>query len=202
NNGKWNTTTVMADTSYLRASVQTSQDINPSYGYLWWLNGKEKSMVPQSQVVFNRPLFLDAPSDMYSALGKNGQILNIVPSQNLVMVRMGNNANNLPVPFFLNDEIWKRFNEIQCTSSVEEEHTTDPYLIAGPNPAYDLLHLSAKTFVSNVRLLNSEGKEVLPIGHLPSEETLTVDVSRLKGGWYWLHYFLPSGKSVSSTVFI
>jgi len=60
---------IMTDTTYFNQMVNTSQDINKSYGYLWWLNGKPNYMVPQSQWVFNGSLCPDAPSDMYVAMG-------------------------------------------------------------------------------------------------------------------------------------
>lgn len=115
--GSWNQNKIL-DESYFNQMVQTSQNINPSYGYLWWLNGKNKSMVPGSQVVFNRPLFFNAPSDMYSALGRDGQIINIVPSKNLVIVRMGKDTEGSPASLFYNDVLWTYINRLECSSSV------------------------------------------------------------------------------------
>ena len=202
NAGSWNGTKVMTDTSYLRASIQTSQDINPSYGYLWWLNGKERSMVPQSQIVFNRPLFTEAPSDMYSALGKNGQILNIVPSQNLIMIRMGNNANNLPVPFLLNDEIWKRFNEVNCTTSTKDENKSDAYVDVFPNPANEFISITAKSSLTALHLVDAYGNFITDIDSFALGETKRVDVSGLPTGWYWLTFVVPSGEKGASAVFV
>lgn len=202
NAGNWNNTRVMTDTSYLKASIKTSQDINPSYGYLWWLNGKERSMVPQSQIVFNRPLFTEAPSDMYSALGKNGQILNIVPSQNLIMVRMGNNANNLPVPFLLNDEIWKRFNEVNCTTSTKDENKLDPYVVVYPNPASEFVSITAKSSLQTIQLVDAYGNFTMNVDTISIGETKQLDVSGLASGWYWLTYTLLTGQNVASAVFI
>ena len=34
----------------------------------------------------------DAPADTYNALGKNDQLINVSPSEGLVLVRMGNAA--------------------------------------------------------------------------------------------------------------
>ena len=50
-------------------------------------------MQPRIQFTFNGSLFSNAPTDMISALGKNGQIINIVPSKNMVIVRMGNDLD-------------------------------------------------------------------------------------------------------------
>lgn len=49
-------------------------------------------MVPTVQTVFSGMLIPNAPTDMYSALGKNDQKIYVVPSQNLVVIRMGNAA--------------------------------------------------------------------------------------------------------------
>lgn len=114
NNGVWNTTPIMTNAAYFNAMVNTSQTLNPSYGYLWWLNGKSAFMLPGLQFVFPGALFPNAPADMISALGKNGQILNIVPSQNLVMVRLGNVPDADAVPVTYNRDIWELFNNVAC----------------------------------------------------------------------------------------
>jgi CubicO group peptidase (beta-lactamase class C family) len=110
--GKWDDINILSDTSYLMASVNTSQNINLSYGYLWWLNGKSSFMVPQSQLVFPGSASSHAPADMYSALGKDGQLLNIVPSKGLVMVRMGSSPNAGLVSLTLQDGIWEKLKEV------------------------------------------------------------------------------------------
>jgi len=40
NDGIWNGDTIMKDREYFRAMLTRSQVLNPSYGYLWWLNGQ------------------------------------------------------------------------------------------------------------------------------------------------------------------
>src|SRR5579871_3428954 len=39
--GEWDGRTIVADKAYLRQMLTPSQPLNPSYGYLWWLNGHE-----------------------------------------------------------------------------------------------------------------------------------------------------------------
>jgi CubicO group peptidase (beta-lactamase class C family) len=92
NKGRWNTTAILGDESYFNSMVSTSQNLNLSYGYLTWLNGKSSSMVPGFQTVFPVQLIPNAPGDLYAALGKNDQKVYVVPSQNLVIIRMGNAA--------------------------------------------------------------------------------------------------------------
>ena len=53
--------------------------LNESYGYLWWLNGKNSHMQPRIQFTFTGSLNSNEHLEMISAFGKNGQIINIVP---------------------------------------------------------------------------------------------------------------------------
>lgn len=112
NRGSWEETSIMTDDVYFQEMITTSQEINPSYGYLWWLNGKESFMLPQSQQVFNGNLHPAAPADMISAIGKNSQYLSIIPSKGLVMVRLGGNPEEALVPLLFQEEIWEQLNKI------------------------------------------------------------------------------------------
>ncbi|TAF34141.1 MAG: class C beta-lactamase-related serine hydrolase [Cytophagales bacterium] len=109
--GKWQDKQIINE-AYLAEMLATSQGINPSYGYLWWLNGKSKFMAPGSQMVFNTSLAPNAPTDAVCALGKNGQIIDVVPSQNLVVVRMGENPDPSNVPLVYHDELWEKINAV------------------------------------------------------------------------------------------
>jgi len=73
NKGWWDQTPILTDTLYYREMLSPSQSLNPAYGYLWWLNGQSRFMVPGLQTVFAGLLFPSAPSDMVSASGANGQ---------------------------------------------------------------------------------------------------------------------------------
>lgn len=113
NKGKWDQTAIMTDSSYFNSMVNTSQNINLSYGYLCWLNGKSSHMLPQTQFVFNGSLIPTAPADLYAALGKNDQKLYVVPSQNLVVVRMGESAGNVQLALSSFDtELWGKLKAI------------------------------------------------------------------------------------------
>lgn len=109
--GIWNGDTLLSK-SYFQTMTQPSQTLNPSYGYLYWLNGQSSFMLPSTQVQFPGSMSPNAPSDMFAALGKNGQILNIAPSEKLVVVRMGESTDNAFVSAVLQDEIWKRLNRV------------------------------------------------------------------------------------------
>jgi CubicO group peptidase (beta-lactamase class C family) len=111
-NGKWENLDVLQDKNYLKDMINTSQDLNKSYGYLWWLNGKESAMYPGSSLVFSGAVAPNAPSDLVAAMGKNGQFLLVVPSKKLVIVRMGEAPDNALVPVLFHNELWARLNEI------------------------------------------------------------------------------------------
>lgn len=123
NNGFWEDKNIIKDKEYLNQMINTSQELNKSYGYLWWLNGKESFVLPGKTRVFNGSAMPDAPSDMYAALGKDGQILNVVPSKSIILVRMGERPDDqLFISNIFNNEIWKFLNElIDGKTNVNEE---------------------------------------------------------------------------------
>jgi len=108
NDAQWNGQPVLTDAAYYTASVNTSQNLNLSYGYLWWLNGKASYRLPTTQTLLPGSLAPDAPADMVAAMGKNGQFLNIVRSKNLIMVRLGDSPDNSEIVPVYQNEIWKR----------------------------------------------------------------------------------------------
>lgn len=119
NDAVWNSTVVLKDTTYMKSMTSTSQNINLSYGYLTWLNGKSSFMVPQSQFVFSGFLSPNAPADNFMALGKNGQLINVCKSKGIVWVRMGEDPNmGGLVATNLNDNIWKYINALNCSTGV------------------------------------------------------------------------------------
>ncbi|AWX45517.1 6-aminohexanoate-oligomer exohydrolase [Flagellimonas maritima] len=111
-NGKWNGEVILDDASYRTAMKNTSQNLNKSYGYLWWLNGKQSYRVPAFQTEFQGELIPNAPADTYAGLGKDDQKLYIVPSLGLVIVRMGGDAgDDLLGPSSFDNGLWEKLNE-------------------------------------------------------------------------------------------
>jgi len=111
NKGTWNQTEIIPE-SYFNLMKTTSQNFNLSYGYLTWLNGKTSFMVPGLQTVFPGSITPSAPADMFAAMGKNGQLINVVPSQNLVVIRMGDEPGTSLVPFLFQDDLWEKLNAV------------------------------------------------------------------------------------------
>lgn len=112
NKGAWGGNAIVSE-SYFNEMTNTSQDLNKSYGYLWWLNGKESHMSTTAQDVVQGPLIPNAPSDMFAALGANDQKIYVVPSKSLVVIRSGESAGvtELGLSSFDN-ELWAKINEV------------------------------------------------------------------------------------------
>lgn len=111
NGGKWDGEAILTG-AYVNSMILPSQTLNKSYGYLWWLNGKESFMMPESQLVIPGSCTPNGPADMYSGLGKNGQYISVIPSENMVLIRMGEDPSSALVPFMFLDDIWKKLKLI------------------------------------------------------------------------------------------
>lgn len=183
NKGKWNNQTVLGDTAYYNDMIHSSQNLNLSYGYLWWLNGQSSYMLPQSQFVVNGPAVPNAPNDMFAALGKNGQVINVVPSENLVLIRMGNPPTS-PSAFIgniFNNEIWGYMNDLECESGVIENNK---YVVKiFPNPASDVLYIGdGNTVYDKIIISDVQGKEILS-----ENNASNISISSLNNGMYFLN---------------
>lgn len=109
NEGVWDGTDIVSDQTFNAAMKNTSQEHNKAYGYLWWLNGKDSYRVPGGEILFSGELIPNAPDDLIAGLGKNDQKLYIVPSQGLVIVRMGEDAGEtLLGPSSFDNELWSK----------------------------------------------------------------------------------------------
>lgn len=111
NEGKWANEQII-NKEFVNAMIEPSQTINKSYGYLWWLNGQPSFMVPTSQLVINGSITPQAPTDMVAAMGRDSQLLNIVPSKGIVVVRMGDNPETSLVPFNYQNQLWEYLAKI------------------------------------------------------------------------------------------
>lgn len=106
--GKWAETSVMSDTTYFAEMTRTSQSLNPSYGYLWWLNGKNSLILPGLPYSFNTKFSPNAPDDLIAGAGKNGQFVDVIPSLNLVVIRMGEAPEGSQISAPFHDEMWEK----------------------------------------------------------------------------------------------
>jgi CubicO group peptidase (beta-lactamase class C family) len=199
NKGKWNGNQIMADTAYFNDMVSTSQNLNKSYGYLWWLNGKPSYMLPTLQTVFPGTINPNAPADMIAAIGSGGQFLNVVPSQNLVWLRMGDEPSSVNVPFLLNDAIWEYVNELTCSTSDIEEQTMSQGIELFPNPTTDEFHIRSEIPMLNYHLYSLEGKLILS-QHLSNQHDADVKIPELKSGSYFLRVKTAEGEFIQKLI--
>lgn len=114
NKGKWKSEQVLNET-YFNEMTNSSQNINPAYGYLCWLNGKTNYRIPGSQNVFNGFLVPNAPADMFAAMGAKDQRVYVIPSLNMVVVRMGEASDPNNPTFALSgfdNDLWAKMNAV------------------------------------------------------------------------------------------
>jgi CubicO group peptidase (beta-lactamase class C family) len=179
----WNTDTLLHDTTYINQMTNTSQSINNSYGYLWWLNGKTSYMVPTSQIVIPGSYAPDAPADMFSGLGKNGQIVSISRSKGLVFVRMGD-APNSPaseISTIFCNQIWDKLNSIMCNvSSTNENYSSENKISVYPNPASTNINLD----IAPAEDLTIEISTLLGEIMMTSHSVNNIDITSLSNGMY------------------
>ncbi len=172
--GVWNGDTVIRDQQFFNDMISTSQDLNPSYGYLFWLNGKDRMMLPGIEASLPGPLIPQAPSDMYMGLGKNDQKLYVIPSQNMVIIRMGNPpTGSLPMQVVYDRQMWELIAALPCATSVDDP-VAKPSTAVWPNPASDVLHHRGTRIV--LRAL--DGRLVL------ESEAASADIRELPHGTY------------------
>ena len=87
--GRWENRQLVSE-AWLRESTVTSQRLNESYGYLWWLNGKASFRLPAAvQGVRQGMLWPNCPPDAFGALGAQDKKIYVVPSLDLVVSRHG-----------------------------------------------------------------------------------------------------------------
>lgn len=113
NRGIWDGDTLLYDQDYFESMINSSQKLNPSYGYLWWLNGKGQYMLPATQLLFNSDLIPNAPNDLIAALGKNDQKVYVSDSLGLVVIRMGNDAGQTMFALSsFDNELWGKILDL------------------------------------------------------------------------------------------
>jgi CubicO group peptidase (beta-lactamase class C family) len=85
--GDWNGETILKDEAFLKEILSPSQKLNPSYGYLWWLNGQKTPA--QGRRKARNSMIPNAPNDLVAANGALGRKLWVVPSLDLIVTRLG-----------------------------------------------------------------------------------------------------------------
>ena len=188
NKGYWGDTPVLSDTIYYREMVSPSQNLNPSYGYLWWLNGQSNIVFPSNPLSFNTSLAPDAPKDVFAAAGAQGQYISISPENGLVMIRQGSSSSSDLAATTLHNEIWKRINQLPCTTT-STSHLSSSDINIFPNPTSDYLYIEG--VAGNripIRMTNLQGQEVLTQIY----DSTPIQVNQLPQGVYFISFKLNS----------
>ena len=200
NKGVWNQNIILNDTAYFKEMTSPSQNINKSYCYLTWLNGKGSYILPQSQFVFTGNIVPNAPADMYCALGKNDQKIYVVPSQNLVMIRMGDaSGTSLNALSSFDNELWKRLSTVTCATTSTIELVDDEAFTLYPNPASEILNVQFKKPATHftITLYNANGQVLKSM-----KNNTSMDISDLAKGFYYLKAFNTEGVQSGFNKFI
>ncbi|MGB4968642.1 MAG: T9SS type A sorting domain-containing protein, partial [Saprospiraceae bacterium] len=191
NHGVWNTDSLLKDQNYFESMVNPSQQINKSYGYLWWLNGKSSFMLPTLQLVIPGPLSPEAPKDMFAGIGKNGQLICIVPSLGLVVLRMGESTGKDEVSIVLCNQMWLRLNKVLCNAtSTKNDIFLNNSVEIFPNPVNNTLQLNTfnNNIISNILIYNT-------IGQLNYNKPFmgVIDLTGFKSGLYYIQLMTDRG---------
>jgi CubicO group peptidase (beta-lactamase class C family) len=199
NKGRWANDTLMHDTAYFNQMINTSQSLNEAYGYLWWLNGKSSFRLPQSTFQFNGKLFPNAPNDLIAALGKNDQKLYVVPSLNMVVVRMGESSDLSPVPVVLDTLIWHELNQIICQTTQSINTSQLPDFSVWPNPSTGSVTIEGSGMSDEMRITitDSRGKVVKY-----QRNDNTIELQQHDAGLYFITVETPHGKAVRKWIVV
>jgi len=197
NRGIWGTDTLLHNTTYFDAMISPSQSENPSYGYLWWLNGQTAFQLPGVQFQVNRMIIPEAPSDLFAALGKNDQKIYVVPSQGLVVVRQGEAAGGVTLAASSFDsELWTRLGNMDCTVSGVNTREEVPFSIS-PNPVIDQIHIQTEATIESIRIYNTQGQVIY---QLDSVLEPVLSVSTLLPGTYFVQVRTSLGVGIRKVV--
>lgn len=197
--GVWDGDTLLHDPAYLYDMAHPSQDLNPSYGYLWWLNGQPTFMLPGLQWQLPGPLLPNAPPDLYAALGKNDQKIHVVPSKGWVVVRQGEAAGFTgpgggQVPIVFDNMLWSYLNALVCAPSPAADlNDLDRRVNIAPNPSSDgFWQIRTTVLPENIEVLDACGQPVWAV-FSKDQTVFSVNGSGWPSGVYWLRIGYADG---------
>jgi CubicO group peptidase (beta-lactamase class C family) len=92
--GQWDGTQVVPEDWVEAATGRPSQELNAGYGYLWWVNHPGPIAGPlhitsERSAAADGQMAPGAPQDMYWARGLGGQVVQVDPGSDTVVVRLG-----------------------------------------------------------------------------------------------------------------
>lgn len=196
NKGIWNGDTLLHDTAYYNAMINTSQSLNQSYGYLWWLNGKSSHRLPGINITIPGEIIPSAPADMYAALGKNDQKIYVVPSMNMVVVRFGNaaDASSFALSDF-DDNLWLRIMDLECEPTAITETKPNGVKIY-PNPGNNIINIQFAQPIDKsaiVELYNNSGQLVYGEVLVEGSAGYSLNIGQMPAGMYYYNVQTSTG---------
>jgi CubicO group peptidase (beta-lactamase class C family) len=166
----WDGVPVLNEAEYIESMTSPSQALNPSYGYLWWLNGQDGFYLPLNFNFNEGWLVPSAPGDMYMALGANDQKVYVVPSEGLVVTRQGDEAYEFtPASSSFDTELWELISDLGCEPLSTREEMMEKLRIH-PNPTEGGIDLPLQEGFSSFAIYSTSGQliiEGLPGEYLP-----------------------------------
>lgn len=185
-NATWAVKDILNSKTYLEDMTSPSQELNPAYGYLFWLNGSENYIQPGLGVSFEGSIIPDGPEDLFAGMGKNDQRMYIVPSMDLVVIRMGNAADDsfLAVSGFDND-LWTQMNKI-FSEPVSSFRTKSAGSFIYPNPAGNYISIDSNLPPGNITIFDLTGKKILEEHNIRK-----LNISSIPPGYYYLQITTP-----------
>jgi CubicO group peptidase (beta-lactamase class C family) len=86
--GCWNGQRIISE-EWVNTSTSPSTPMNQGYGYYWWLNGGHPTLDSVDFKPKGHELHPFAPDDAFCAVGLGSQFVEVIPSLDMVVVRMG-----------------------------------------------------------------------------------------------------------------
>ena len=182
----WDGQAILTDQNYIEDLTSPSQEMNPSYGYLWWLNGQESHIFPLDPTSYDGSLIPTGPEDMFMALGANDQKIYVVPSQNLVVTRQGEAAGQTSAAASSFDEdLWALLSDMECLTTNSSEMGKRKGFVFYPNPTPQLVQFPDDSRISHFRVKDISGRNL--IEKTPGES------ARLSSGTYIFQVIFNDG---------
>ncbi len=89
NRGRWANQQLISE-EFIEAALRPPfPEANNAYGYLWWLNTPGGRWKTSRGTTGEGAWFPDGPEDMFVGIGARGKLLYVLPSENLLVVSMG-----------------------------------------------------------------------------------------------------------------
>lgn len=196
NDGVWDGEVVLDNPTFVHDMRSPSQDLNPSYGYLWWLNGQSGYMLPGLQFRFNGSWCGSCENDLYAGLGKNGQFVDIIPSRNIVVIRMGNAPDLSLVPIQFHEDMWQLLSRVMCIETATDDWYDEDSSAVYPNPSTDIIYLTNDSGIGTVYCYNMVGQRFDL-----KRSADGVSIEHLAAGTYTVHY-LTKDQYLSRVTFV